>query len=589
MTDLLLSDEQLNFIRTALNGKNILVDACIGSGKTTSIQHLCDLYPNYFRILYLTYNKILKIDARNKIKNKNIRVTNYHGFAYSVLSKAGIRCGISDLIQTFIKSTPDIPNFDVLIIDEYQDIDQEISELLQMIKRKNPSAQIIAVGDMEQKIYDKTSLDVVSFIDNFLGDYERTTFTNCFRLNAEHAAFLGRIWDKKIVGTNCGCTVEQMNIHGVVDFLAQQQPKDILCLGARVGDMSDVLNRLEEQFPRRFNKRTVYASISDQDAGAVEPRTDSAIFTTYDSSKGLERRFCIVFDFTEDYWEGRQHPLQKYIILRNIFCVAASRGKEKIIFVTNGEALLSEETLKKPFETKYMEGRLDISAMFDFKYKEDIESCYNLLHTEKKSVLDQSPIQISNRDELIDLSPCIGIYQEAQYFDKYNIDFDLKLKFFVKYESIPENIKQLSLEEKVLYLTSLETEQDRYRTQVIVPFISEDDKEAIVKRLSERFQRDENVQVICKISFQGAENTIEAFGYADVVKDDIVYELKFVSELKHEHFLQCASYMVALNLNEGFLWNVRNNELYQIAIPDKKKFLDAVTVAITKDLQIKVK
>ena len=37
-----LSGEQQQFIEKALQGKNILVDACIGSGKTTAIQNLCN-------------------------------------------------------------------------------------------------------------------------------------------------------------------------------------------------------------------------------------------------------------------------------------------------------------------------------------------------------------------------------------------------------------------------------------------------------------------------------------------------------------------------------------------------------------------
>ena len=38
-----LSDEQQLFIEKALQGYNILVDACIGSGKTTAIQNLCKI------------------------------------------------------------------------------------------------------------------------------------------------------------------------------------------------------------------------------------------------------------------------------------------------------------------------------------------------------------------------------------------------------------------------------------------------------------------------------------------------------------------------------------------------------------------
>ena len=52
-----LSEEQRLFIQEVKTGKNVLVDACIGSGKTTAIQYLCDEMPQK-HILYLTYNKL---------------------------------------------------------------------------------------------------------------------------------------------------------------------------------------------------------------------------------------------------------------------------------------------------------------------------------------------------------------------------------------------------------------------------------------------------------------------------------------------------------------------------------------------------
>ena len=260
-----LSKEQQLFIDKAKWGDNILVDACIGSGKTTAIQHLCDELPSNLKILYLTYNKLLKLDAKTKIRNKNVTVTNYHGFAYNELKKVGKLVGISDLVQTFNKVKPKTSHYDVLIIDEYQDIEQELADMLLFIKSCNPKIQIIAVGDMEQKIYDKTTLNVPEFIERFLGKHLKLEFTQCFRLSADLATKLGRIWQKCIIGVNTGCVVEEMDLNSVLNVIASYDTQDILCLGARTGELAETLNLLEENYPEKFNKNTVYASIRDDD------------------------------------------------------------------------------------------------------------------------------------------------------------------------------------------------------------------------------------------------------------------------------------------------------------------------------------
>lgn len=585
-----LSEEQSEFVKIAQEGKNILVDACIGSGKTTAIQALCKELPRDKKILYLTYNKLLKIDAKSKIHEKNVLVTNYHGFAYRSLIRMGIKAGISDLIQKFIKISPNIEPYDVLIIDEYQDIELELAELLKMIKAANPKIQIIAVGDMQQKIYDKTTLNVSEFINEFLDDYLLLEFTRCFRLSSELAARLGRIWSKPIIGVNNECRVERMNKDQVVEFLSQQEPADILCLGSRNGDLSKTLNKLEEEYSEIYNKTTVYASISDTDSmGSAEPKKDSAIFTTYDSSKGLERKIVVIFDYTESYWSTRiNKPLQSYDILRNIFCVAASRGKNQIIFVDSDEAELSEKTLSTPVNMNMKFENMEMSDMFEFKFKEDVEQCFETIKTKKIESEDNCIIQIKNNDGLIDLSPCIGIFQEATYFDGYSIDESIKFHVRIDEDKrflYTDKVKNSSLEEKILFLTSLETKQNRYRNQVAVPFIGDTEENAICKRLATRLSRDEDVQSACALYFSNKRNgdlLFTAFGMADAVKDDVIYELKFVSELTHEHFLQCASYVVAMEKKKGILWNTRDNTLYEITVPNKTRFLDAVTNAITK-------
>ncbi len=90
--------------------------------------------------------------------------------------------------------------------------------------------------------------------------------------------------------------------------------------------------------------------------------------------------------------------------------------------------MLSEKTLSTFLPTNEKFDDLDISGMFDFKYKEDVERSYSLLKINKLEQTDDSIIEIKSTDGLIDLSPCIGIYQEAVYFDNYQIDEDIKLK-----------------------------------------------------------------------------------------------------------------------------------------------------------------
>ncbi|HJA66225.1 MAG TPA: AAA family ATPase [Candidatus Mediterraneibacter cottocaccae] len=538
----------------------------------------------------MTYNRLLKNDAKSKINEKNVLVTNYHGFAYISLKRMGIKVGVSDLIQSFIKTRLDVKAYDVLIIDEYQDIELELAELLKIVKDANPEMQIIAVGDMQQKIYDKTTLNVSEFINEFLGDYVLLEFTQCFRLSAELAARSGRIWNKKIIGVNNEFHVEKMKSKQVVEFLSRQEPGDVLCLGSRSGNLSKTLNKLEEDYPEIYNKNTVYASISDTDsAGATEPKKDSAIFTTYDSSKGLERKIVVVFDYTEDYWSVRiGKPLQSYEILRNIFCVAASRGKNQIIFVESDEVELSEKTLSTPVNMNLKFENMEISDMFEFKFKEDIEQCFSLLKTKKLDRKDTSIIQIKNNDGLIDLSPCIGIFQEATYFDGYSIDESIKFHIAIDEDKrflYTDEMKAAPLEEKILFLTSLETKQNRYLNQVSVPFIREKEGKAICERLATRLSKNEVVQSACALYFSNKKEgdlLFSAFGMADAVKDDIVYELKFVLELTHQHFLQCASYVVAMEKKKGILWNTRNNSVFEVTVPNKTRFSNAVANAITK-------
>ncbi|WP_331838287.1 hypothetical protein [Mycoplasmopsis agalactiae] len=419
---------------------------------------------------------------------------------------------------------------------------------------------------------------------------KRISFTQSFRMPKEHGAMLGRVWNKNIVGVNENCEIEYKNKDEIIQFLSTQDPKDILCLGSRRGLITEVLNELENNYPEKFNKKTVYASIRDEEK-MVEPKKDSAIFTTFDSSKGLERPICVVFDWSYWYYGWR---LQQYdtnpTIIKNIFAVAASRGKRKIIFLNEYYDLLNEHELKNDLTIEEQLVRwYRISDMFEHKFSEHLTDVYNCLEVDLIDIRDNSTINIKQNDYLIDLSPCIGIYQEASYFNSYNIKKEIEFQLIKgsKWEEIYKKdfvVQRDTVNDLILFLTAMETNQMRYIKQAATDFVNEHEKKLIHNRISTMLGRNEIVQEGCGLVFRNHLNNYEMriFGLADVVKDDTVYELKFVNELSQNNFLQTAMYMFALNLDKGILWNVKNNTAYNIKIKDKNDFANKVALAISK-------
>lgn len=167
--------------------------------------------------------------------------------------------------------------------------------------------------------------------------------------------------------------------------------------------------------------------------------------------------------------------------------------------------MLSEKTLSERTETNFNFQDVNISEMFDFKYKEDIEKCYSLLEITPLDYNDHNEIRIKSNDELIDLSPCIGIYQEAEFFSNYNIDKEIELRKELdgnrKKEKYDKILSEKSIEKKILFLVSEETKQKRYRTQVNLPFVPEESRLKLIDRLKQNFRKTKMFRFTVKFHF----------------------------------------------------------------------------------------
>ena len=232
------------------------------------------------------------------------------------------------------------------------------------------------------------------------------------------------------------------------------------------------------------------------------------------------------------------------------------------------------------FDTRTDFKDMDIGGMFDFKYVEDVEAAYAKLRITQIQP-EEAPIDLPITDGMIDLSMCIGLCMKAEYFDGFDIDRAIDAFFEthpdVEFKRIPD-LTGWSIEQKILYLTALETNQNRYWTQVSVRFMTPEKRVEIQERLNRVLPKDAKAQVKSMLDF----TAFKTIGYADVIHDDTVYELRFTQELQHINFLQAAMYSIANNIPNIRLWNLRTNQMFSVEIPDKRVFMNKVARAITK-------
>lgn len=605
-----LTDEQQFFIDSALAGKNILVDACIGSGKTTTIQKACE-YLNPKRVLYLTYNRRLYDDACRKIHDSNTTIATFHRFAAQCCAANGIEQTSMNTVCRQFATISHIPKYDVVIVDEYQDLREDTAGVLNTICRLSYLEyngfvpQFLIVGDMQQKIYDTSNFKADEFIRYLFGivkNDEYMRFTQCFRLATTYAAEIGQAWGKSIIGCNPNNRVETMDsLRHIANILSSYDPKDILVLGGKMswGARTQLQNMLEEMYPNKFNKNTVYASMDEQDEMQSFDTSDAAIFTTYDSAKGLERKVCVVCDFTDKYFEARQKHSVSREILKNIFLVAASRGKERIIFYKDQYAdklefaTIGAITGDMPIDMK----PVTMSNAFEHKYEEDIRDCMDFLTIEK--IQDAGEIiQATKSDGFIDLSACIGIHAQATYFENFDIDAII-LRNSVDAQNrnihLPEFNPNWSLQKKILYYISMESGQLRYLRDIKKKFVSRAADKEIHKRLATVFDGTEPVELPCRITFRNARNVATGVRIGDKMltgRCDAfthageLYELKFVDTVSPDHELQAALYAIAFNMEYTIIWNLQDDAKYRVSIDPSKisDFLQCVCRCISKDM-----
>ena len=186
----IIGDLDTDQSRIVNDGKsnNILVLAGPGSGKTKVLVHkiaslllLEDIKPEQF--LMLTFSKAASLEFRSRARklvpeySGLIKITTFHGFCFQLMGQLGDLKKSENVIQDCITAIKNeeidissIINKSVLLLDEFQDVNDIEWQLVQTIIEKAGNIRVIAVGDDDQNIYGfrgSSNKNMLSFKDKY--------------------------------------------------------------------------------------------------------------------------------------------------------------------------------------------------------------------------------------------------------------------------------------------------------------------------------------------------------------------------------------------------------------------------------------
>jgi hypothetical protein len=152
------------------------VQAAAGSGKT---QMAARFYQRAIaqgrRPLFLCFNRSLADRVRAQLPDGGL-VDTFHGFCVETCRRAGYDPAFSraaregqafwrELEGKVLEAIAEVPPFDVLVVDEGQDFDQEWWEVLQLILDMD-AADVVWVEDAAQRIYDaRAPVELTGFVE----------------------------------------------------------------------------------------------------------------------------------------------------------------------------------------------------------------------------------------------------------------------------------------------------------------------------------------------------------------------------------------------------------------------------------------
>lgn len=390
-----MSQEQRTVLDCIRAGHNVVVDACAGSGKSTTILSIAKELTGK-KILQFTYNSMLRHEVKEKVRElelKNIQVHTYHSFAVKYYSAAAhTDTGIRQVVRNRLLPKQPLPHIDIIVLDESQDMTmlyyqlvlQSIQDMFcdrQGIPTMHPTGvfQLLILGDYRQGLYEFKGADIrfLTKADQIwcplpwlqTAIFRKCTLKMSYRVTNQMARFVNRdmLGEERLLACRDGMPVtyirrpryqiEQIVVYQIRRLLQEgESPSDIFVLGGSVKGTNSNIRHMENT----LTEHDIPCHVPMLETAIVDERVieGKVVFSTFHTVKGRQRKYVFVVGFDQGYfYNARSLPKN---VCPNTLYVGCTRA-------THGLYLLENDS-SRPLEfLKHSQHEMKQSDYIDFK------------------------------------------------------------------------------------------------------------------------------------------------------------------------------------------------------------------------------
>jgi len=384
-----MSEEQRVVFEHIQEGKNVVVDACAGSGKSTTILSIASELPEK-SILQFTYNSMLRHEIKEKVRElglENIKVHTYHSFAVKYYSSdAHTDTGIREALQNNCTPRDNIPKYDIIVLDECQDMtilyfQLVITMVRHMCENSDHKIQLLILGDYMQGLYEFKGADIrfltcapqcwKEFPYLLFQDFVCTTLKTSYRITNQMAHFVNRdmIGEDRIQACREGTPVvyirrpryllEKIVVYNIKQLLDQgESPSDIFVLGGSVKGPNSPIRKMENKLTQ--NDIPCHVPMFETDAMDERVIEGKVVFSTFHTVKGRQRKYVFVVGFDSSYYFiARDIPRDQCPNTLYVGCTRATHG----LFLLDNDSTTPLEFLKQNQHTMKQCNYIDFKGM----------------------------------------------------------------------------------------------------------------------------------------------------------------------------------------------------------------------------------